>query len=647
MIDQATIGKIIDTADIVEVIQEFVSLKKRGVNYIGLCPFHNEKKPSFTVSQAKGIYKCFGCDKGGNVVNFIMQHESLTYPEALKYLANKYHIEIVEKEQTQEEIQQKNERESLLIVSSYAQKYFTETLHKNEEGIAVGLSYFKERGFQDHIIEKFQLGYCLDKKDGFTNSALSKGYNLDYLVKTGLTIKKDDYKFDRFSARVIFPIHSLSGSVVGYGGRTLKSDDKAAKYLNSPESELYHKSKELYGIYFAKKSIVANDKCYLVEGYTDVLSMHQAGIENTVASSGTALTDEQIRLLKRFTKNVTILFDSDIAGKQASLRGIDLILEQGMNVKTLLLPEGEDPDSYCHKLNSSELINYIENNEKDFIAFKIQLFISEAKNDPVKRANLVTDIVRSIAVIPEKIVRSEYIKECSNILDTKEQILHSEVNKIISQKAKLKYYKDKSDDYATIKPVSAPLPYYIKEYFYEPQEREIIRLLLNYGNFEITFQNAEDDKEKSLTIMEFIINEFQSNDLKLIYPVYNKIFEEYQNHLNNGIRLDDKYFINHSDEEISKLTANLISSSYDLSKIWIKHKREVPTEEMKLKKIVIETLILYKNKKVCMAIEEAEEQLKKAQEENLTDEVKELQQKIIVLNDYKMLLSKDLEITIL
>ncbi|MBT3750480.1 MAG: DNA primase, partial [Bacteroidetes bacterium] len=348
MIDHATIDRIMNAAEITEVVGDFVSLKKRGVNMLGLCPFHNEKTPSFTVSPSKGIFKCFGCGKGGNVVNFLMEHEHITYPEALKTLAKKYHIEVEETEETAEEIQQKNERESMMVVTAYGQKYFTRTLLESEEGQAVGLSYFKERGFRREVLDKFQLGYSLDKRNAFTEEAQKNGYKINYLVKTGLTIEKNDRHFDRFAGRVIFPIHSLSGRVIGFGGRTLRTDTKMAKYLNSPESDIYHKSRSLYGIYYARNAMAKADKCYLVEGYTDVLSMHQSGIENVVASSGTSLTEDQVRLIRRFTRNVTIIYDGDEAGVKASLRGIDIILEQGMHVRVVPLPDGEDPDSFAH-----------------------------------------------------------------------------------------------------------------------------------------------------------------------------------------------------------------------------------------------------------------------------------------------------------
>jgi DNA primase len=386
LIPKDTIQTIIETARIEEVVGEFVHLRKRGVNYVGLCPFHNEKTPSFTVSPAKGIYKCFGCGKAGNSVNFIMEHEHYTYPEALKFLAKKYNIEVEEEEQTPEQIQQLNERESLYAVTEFARKFFTEQLLNTDEGKSIGLSYFKERDFTDKTIDEFQLGYSPDRWDAFTKAAKENGYEKQFLVKTGLTIDKDGKHFDRFRARVIFPIHNLTGRVIGFGGRILKKDDKKAKYVNSPESEIYNKSKVLYGIYFAKNEIIKKDNCFLVEGYTDVISLFQAGIKNVVASSGTSLTTGQIRLIKRYTPNITILYDGDAAGLKASFRGIDMILEQGMNVKVVLFPEGEDPDSYARTHRSVEVEDYITSQAKDFIRFKTSVLLEETQNDPVKKA---------------------------------------------------------------------------------------------------------------------------------------------------------------------------------------------------------------------------------------------------------------------
>lgn len=431
MIDQHTIDRIIEAANIVEVVSDFVTLRRRGVNYVGLCPFHDEKTPSFSVSPARGICKCFSCGKGGNSVHFIMEHEQVSYYEALKYLARKYNIEIQERQLSEEEKQRKSDRESMLIVNDFAQKFFTTNLLENVEGRSIGLGYFRERGFGEDIIKKFGLGYSPEKRDALAQEALKKGYKKDYLLKTGLCIESQQgVLYDRYKGRVIFPIHSLSGKVIAFGGRILKKDDKAAKYVNSPESEVYHKSDVLYGIYHAKQAIVKNDFCYLVEGYTDVLSMHQAGIENVVASSGTSLTPGQIRLIHRFTNNITVLYDGDAAGIKASLRGIDLILQEGLNIKVVLLPDGDDPDSFSKKQSAADFTAYIRAHETDFIRFKTNLLLEGAGNDPIKRATLIGDIVRSIAIIPDNILRTIYVQDCARLLSVDEKMLMREVNNI-------------------------------------------------------------------------------------------------------------------------------------------------------------------------------------------------------------------------
>lgn len=430
MIDQLTIDRIMDAARIEEVVGEFVTLRKRGVNFTGLCPFHDEKTPSFSVSPTRGICKCFSCGKGGNVVHFIMEHEQLSYYDALKWLARKYHIEVVEKELNPEEQQIRNDRESMFILNEFARDYYVRTLHEHIDGKSIGLGYFKERGFREDIVRKFQLGYSLDLSAEFSKEATRKGYSKDFLVKTGLSLLGEQGDlYDRYRARVMFPVHTLSGKVVAFGGRILKKDEKKAKYVNSPESEIYHKSNELYGIYFAKQAIAKNDRCFLVEGYTDVISMHQAGIENVVSSSGTALTHGQIRMIHRFTKNVTVLYDGDAAGIKASLKGINLLLEEGLNIKVLLLPDGEDPDSFAKKHSSTDFIQYLKDHETDFIRFKTEILLKDAGNDPIKRAGLIQDLVESISLIGDDITRSVYIKECSRQLDFDETLLHTEVNK--------------------------------------------------------------------------------------------------------------------------------------------------------------------------------------------------------------------------
>ena len=642
MIDYSTIQRIIDTAEITEVVQDFVNLKKRGVNYLGLCPFHNEKTPSFTVSPSKGIYKCFGCGKGGNAVNFIMEHEHLSYPESLKYLAKKYNIEVVEKELTAEEIQQQNERDSLLIVTKFANSYFQEKLHKNTDGRAIGLSYFKERGFSEEIIKKFELGYSLDVKDAFTTAAEETGYKIDFIEKAGLTIVNENGKFDRFRGRVIFPIHGLSGNVIGFGGRILKKDAKAAKYLNSPESDIYHKSRILYGMFFAKKSITQLDKCYLVEGYTDVISMHQSGIENVVASSGTSLTVEQIRLIKRFTPNVTIIYDGDAAGIKASLRGIDLVLEQGLNVRVLLLPEGEDPDSFAKSHSATELTEFIEKNEEDFITFKTRLLFDEAKNDPVKKASLISDIVRSIAVIPDTIIRTVYIKECSNILEIDEKVLYSEINKI-RRKIFEKEYKRNISPNENFKTASPSVPSFVDDVYSEAQEKEIIRLLLHYADKTLyTYQEDKYDEPRSVTVAEYTISEILNDDLEFKNLIYKQIFQEYLDVVNTEKTLESKHFIYHTNPQISKLAADLLSSSYTLSKIFAKGGLHIETEEMKLKRIIPETIIAYKRKILEIAQQEAAEKLKDTQEKNiLPEEINKLQKEFMQITAVINAISKE------
>jgi DNA primase len=624
MIDRETIERIVETAEITDVVQDFVNLKKRGTNYLGLCPFHNEKTPSFTVSPSKGIFKCFGCGKGGNAVNFIMEHEHLSYPEALKFLANKYNIEIKEKELSAEEVEERNLRDSLIIVTRFTKELFKTNLHKHNEGKAVGLSYLKERGVRDDMIEKFELGYSLDQWENLAQEAAKNGYKLEYLDKCGLTVAKENRRYDRFRGRVMFPIHSLSGNVVGFGGRTLKKDDKTAKYLNSPESEIYHKSKILYGIYHAKKAITQQDKCYLVEGYTDVIALHQAGIENVVASSGTSLTENQIRLIKRFTPNVTVIYDGDQAGIKASLRGIDLILEQGLNVKVLLLPEGEDPDSFSKQQNASDLQEYINKNEEDFITFKTKLLSEEAKNDPVKKSNLITEIVRSIANIPDGITRSVYIKNTSDILDIDEKVLYSETNKIRTNKAKQKRRQEKVQEEKTRKDNQAltTVPSFIEEVYSESQEKEIIRLLLQYGEKELfTYKEDKYSEPTTITVAEYIIKEILNDQLEFKNLIYKQIFQEYLEILNKEEHPDRNYFIHHEKGEISKLAADLLSPAYEISDFFTKRSGlHIETEEMKLKMLVPEAIIAYKRKILEKAQQDKVKELKQAQEKSVEEE---------------------------
>lgn len=638
MIDPSTIDRIIDTAEITDVVQDFVTLKKRGVNYTGLCPFHNEKTPSFSVSPSKGIFKCFGCGKGGNAVNFVMEHEHISWIEALKYLARKYGIEVIEKEATKEEKEKQDERESMLLVTGFAQKFFTGCLNNSEEGLSIGMSYLKERGYRKPAIDKFQIGYSPDRWDALTREAQKNGYKNEFLEKTGLTIRKGDKLFDRFNGRIVFPIHSLSGKVIAFGARTLRQDKNTAKYLNSPESDIYHKSRVLYGLFFARHAIVQNDKCYLTEGYTDVLSLHQSGIENVVASSGTALTADQIRLIKRFTRNITVLYDGDEAGLKASLRGIDLILEEGMNVKILMFPEGEDPDSFAMKTGSESIRSYLEKNELDFVLFKTRLLSREAKHDPVKKATMISDIVRSVAKIPDRITRMVYIKECATILDVEEKILYTESNEIRRKNAERSLnYRPGPGSIATEKIPSQSALKSTSRPEREIHEREIIRLLINYGTNELFAENGEAP-QNPVTVTSFIINELDRDELVLSNPVYNSIILECKNLLLQNIMPAFRNFSNHPDILISRTAADLLSSSYDISRIWKRKENYIESEEEKLKQIVPSTILAFKSFLVREELKETREKLREAgSEESLL-----LQQKYMILKHANMQLSKQL-----
>ena len=637
MIPKETIDIIFDTTRIEEVVGDFVTLKKRGVNLLGNCPFHNEKTPSFTVSPTKGIYKCFGCGKAGNAVNFVMEHEHSTYPEALRYLARKYNIEIEEEKKTSEELDQINERESLYIVSTFAQKHFTENLLHTEEGKTIGLSYFKERGFKENTIEKFQLGYSLDHWSGFTEAALQKGYLLENLVKTGLSILKENSissptGFDRFSGRVIFPIHNLSGRVIAFGGRTLKADKRTAKYINSPETDIYSKSKVLYGAFFAKKAIISADNCYLVEGYTDVVSFHQAGIENVVASSGTSLTVEQIRLIKRYTNNITILYDGDAAGIKASFRGIDLILEEGMNVKIVLFPDGDDPDSFARKSTTDDLKTFITDNANDFIVFKSNLLLAEAQNDPIKKAGLIREIIQSIALIDDGINRSVYVKECSRILDVSEQALINELNKV--RRKNFSKQTESIIDENIGDPLSDLIMQDKIDFSCEAQEKDIIRVLLTHGNkTKIVEIEDEEDNEKVVetetTIAKFIVNTLADDSIEFETPLYQLIFNEFIAQMENGVIPEENHFINHPDPQISSTSINLLSSPYSLSEGWLKHNIMVEGEDVKLNRMVLGAVYSFKNKKVEQMIQKNQQELK---------EDKPYEELILLIQEQKLLL---------
>lgn len=618
MIKRETIDRIFDTAEIVDVISDFVQLKRRGTNYVGLCPFHNEKTPSFSVSQSRGIYKCFGCGKGGNAVQFVMEHEHMTYPEALKYLASKYNIQVEEEKTSDEDQAKRNMRESMMVLNEFARKYFIRQLTEDERGRAVGLSYFRERGFTDPMIEKFDLGFCPEGKDVFTEYALGKGYKLEFLEKTGLTIVRDNWRVDRFSGRVMFPIHSVSGRVVGFGGRILNAEDKkTAKYLNSPESEVYHKSKILYGIYQAKRAIVQQDVCFLVEGYTDVIAMHQKGIENVVASSGTSLTEDQIRLIRRFSENITILYDGDPAGLKASLRSIDMILEQSMNVKLVMLPEGEDPDSFARKNSPDDIRDFIATHQDDFIQFKTRLLMDEARNDPVKRSEMISSIVRSISVLDNNITQAEYVKSVSKMMDVDEDILYKELQKFRYKYLKEKQKQQKRQQLHNRNAPTPAVPANVTNIVFEDHEKEIITLLLMYGN-----KVFEKDQETSVerTVADYIINEIRNDELKFENLLYHKLFEEVADLLKNGKKIEQQYFIQHPDPEIAHISAELCVSKYYLHKFWEKRGSFVQTPEDKLGEYIPNLIHQYKRKVMQKAQDKTIKKIKQLQNKDSDEE---------------------------
>lgn len=613
MIDQATIDRILDAAQIVEVVSDFVTLRKRGVNYVGLCPFHNEKTPSFSVSPSKGLCKCFSCGKGGNAVHFIMEHEQMSYPEALRYLAKKYNIEIKERELTNEEKEVQSNRESMFIVNNFARDYFQNILKNHVDGRSIGLAYFRQRGFRDDIIDKFQLGFSTEGRDALAQEALRKGFKQEFLVKTGLCYETDDHKLrDRFWGRVMFPVHTLSGKVVAFGGRVLSTENKKlAKYVNSPESEIYHKSNELYGIYFAKQAIVKQDRCFLVEGYTDVISMHQSGVENVVASSGTSLTPGQIRLIHRFTNNITVLYDGDMAGIKASIRGIDMLLEEGMNIKVCLLPDGDDPDSFARKHNATEFQNFIQEHETDFIRFKAQLLMEDAGKDPMKRAELINDIVRSIAVIPEAIVRDVYIKECGQLLRIEDKLLVSEVAKRRELQAEKGNKPIASNNAPTPQPGEMPPPFPPEEMeadtyqsfipqegkegqeFYK-YERLIIQMIVRYGEKVMCNLTDEEGNEVPVTVVEYVINDLKEDELAFHNPLHRRILSEASEHIHDQEFASERFFVAHPDPKISTIATELASDRYQLSKYHSKTQKLV-TDEERLYEMVPMLMTNFKN----------------------------------------------------
>jgi len=696
MIDQPTIDRILDAANIVDVVSEFVTLRKRGVNYVGLCPFHDDKSPSFYVSPAKNICKCFACGEGGTAVHFIMKHEQIGYFDALRFLAKKYNIEIAERELSDEEKRVRSDRESMFIVNAWAQQYFSQMLHEHVEGKTVGMRYFIERGFREDTIRKFQLGYSLDQRDALYQQALRKGYKKEYLEKTGLVIAYENGNVnDRFRGRVIFPVHSLSGKVVAFGGRVLKKDEKTAKYVNSPESPIYHKSNELYGIYFAKQAIVKADRCYLVEGYTDVISMHQSGVENVVASSGTALTHGQIRLIHRFTNNITVLYDGDAAGIKAAIRGIDLLLDEGMNVKVVLLPDGEDPDSFARSHSATEFTEFIRQHETDFIRFKTKLLLADAGNDPVKRAALIGDIIRTIAIVPDDITRTIYIRECSAMMEIDEQVVLNQVNKQRLSKNEQKPSVPVTNrstteilppDYsisepsgqmqevpvATAEPVSDQLPPDFppppEEEFsgsneipeippsapveetqvmtrqrspYEAFEIALLRYVVRYGERVLYDYVDEETKERIvMRVAEFIRDDLERDDLSFYTPIFKQMLDEAANRCGEETFIAHRYFLSHPDPLVSRVAANLMSEKYQLSKYHFKF-REVEQEEDKLDQLVVRDLFAFKEAYIMRQLKEKQEQLKQLSSAD-SEQILAIMKEIAQLNEIKKVLSKEL-----
>lgn len=696
MIDQPTIDRILDAANIVDVVSEFVTLRKRGVNYVGLCPFHDDKSPSFYVSPAKNICKCFACGEGGTAVHFIMKHEQLGYFDALRFLAKKYNIEIQERELSDEEKRIRSDRESMFIVNAWAQQYFSQMLHEHVEGKTVGMRYFIERGFREETIRKFQLGYSLDQRDALYQQAIRKGYKKEYLEKTGLVIAYENGNVnDRFRGRVIFPVHSLSGKVVAFGGRVLKKDEKTAKYVNSPESPIYHKSNELYGIYFAKQAIVKADRCYLVEGYTDVISMHQSGVENVVASSGTALTHGQIRLIHRFTNNITVLYDGDAAGIKAAIRGIDLLLDEGMNVKVVLLPDGEDPDSFARSHTATEFAEFIRQHETDFIRFKTKLLLADAGNDPVKRAALIGDIIRTIAIVPDDITRTIYIRECSAMMEIDEQVVLNQVNKLrlskneqaqlspvinraateilppdysitgasepiqekpvaeaeaVSEQLPPDFPPPPEEDYPSSNempeiPPSAPVEetqvVSRQRSPYEAFEIALLRYVVRYGE-RILYDYVDEETKEHVVIRvaEFIRDDLERDDLSFYTPIFKQMLDEAANRCGEESFIAYRYFLAHPDPLVSRIAANLMSEKYQLSKYHFKF-REVEQEEDKLDQLVVRDLFAFKEAYILRRIKEKQEQLKQLSSAD-SEQILAIMKEIAQLNEIKKVLSKEL-----
>jgi DNA primase len=624
MIPRETIDRIFTTARVEEVVGDFVNLKKRGTNYMGLCPFHNEKTPSFTVSPAKGIYKCFGCGKGGNVVNFVMEHEKMDYVNALKYLAKKYKIEIVEEERTDAQQQQDNERESLMVVCSFAQKFFSEQL-QTETGKAIGLSYLEERGFSPKTIETFQLGYSPENSKAFMNAALQAGYKLKYLIQAGLVRSNNeeensgqkeadpDHCYDRFASRVMFPVHNPSGRVIAFGGRTLRKDKNVAKYVNSPETILYHKSDVLYGLNVARKAITAEDMCLLVEGYADVISMYQSGIENVVASSGTSLTVEQIRLIRRYTPNLTILYDGDAAGVKASERGFNIALREGMNVKIVTLPAEDDPDTFARKHSLEELKQYLQTKAIDFIVFKTRAMSEEAMHDPIKKAQLIKEIVSTIAVIPERITRSVYVKECSRLMELEEDVLWSEMKVIRRQVIDDNGSRTQTQNNNTVKqPLVENANYDL--FSSVPQEKEVLRVLIKYGDRDATFLGESEDGEEPekivMKVADFIIQSMREDDFAFDSAICDKMYQDYCAFFDKQLPINEDYYLRHEDQEISQTAMTLLTDLYTASN-WERRSIGIKNEADDLGKTTEKAVYALKSRKIEIMIRDLSENIKR------------------------------------
>lgn len=644
MITRETIDKVFETARVEEVIGDFVQLKRAGSNYKGLSPFSDERSPSFMVSPVKQIWKDFSSGKGGSVVTFLMEHEHFTYPEAIRFLANKYNIEIEETETSQEDKIEANEKESMYLVSEFAKTYFHDTLLNTEEGKAIGLSYFKERGFTNETIAKFGLGYSPETWDAFTKEALSKGYQLDYLEKVGLTILREDGKhFDRFKGRVMFPIQSLSGRNLGFGGRILTNDKKAAKYLNSPESEIYHKSKVLYGIFHAKQAIAKQNNCYLVEGYTDVIQMHQAGVENVVASSGTALTPDQIRLINRLTKNITVLFDGDAAGLRASVRGIDLILEEGMNVKVCTFPDGDDPDSFAKKNSYEDLVSYLENNAKDFIQFKASLLMDEANNDPIKKADLIRDMVVSISKIPDRIKREIYIQECSRIMDISEQVLLNTLAQLVQKDISEAGKKLKQEQKAFEVVKNEPLVQHEKVNIVYELERKIIEMLLLYGSQEADFDDfilkanedgemIEEKESSTEKVHRRIYLSLQEDEVELANPLFKELYNDLISYYNQNEEFNiEHYLMQLSSEHSAIVTDILMLEEKELLHNWEAKNIYVKSKNKNVSQYVSETIVSLREYLINKLIMDLMQSYNSEEEEN------DLQELMTTINDYNKL----------